>query len=146
MFFWGPYATHRLQGFTTTTDGLEYIVIIFHINTQKVIHITFVYRAHSYLVFIFFNNLQIVIQHSFEHCPIIILGDFNVDTEKKKKKKKKKLKKKKKKKKNTKKKKKKKNKNQKKKKKKLLNFMDKFKLKSQFNRSTIKVASQLDHI
>jgi hypothetical protein len=56
------------------------------------------------------------LQHSFEHCPIIILGDFNVNMEKNCKKKE------------------------------LLNFMDKFKLKSQFNKSTIKVASQLDHI
>ncbi len=27
----------------------------------------------------FINNLQIIIQESFEHCPIVIIGDFNVD-------------------------------------------------------------------
>jgi endonuclease/exonuclease/phosphatase family metal-dependent hydrolase len=30
-------------------------------------------------IFTILNNLQTIIQHSPEHCPIIIMGDFNVD-------------------------------------------------------------------
>jgi hypothetical protein len=38
-----------------------------------------VYIIHSCLVSTFLNNLQTIIQHSIEHCPIIIMGNFNVD-------------------------------------------------------------------
>ncbi len=37
------------------------------------------YIIHSCLVSTFLNNLQTIIQHSIEHCPIIIMGNFNVD-------------------------------------------------------------------
>jgi len=61
-----------------------------------------VYKTHLCLISTFLNNLQTIIQESCEHCPIIIMGDFNVDIlkdnnqskKKKKKKKKKKYKKK----------------------------------------------------
>jgi hypothetical protein len=51
---------------------------------MKKIHIVCVYKAHSCLVFTFLNNLQIIIQHSLKHCPIINMGNFNVDILKKK--------------------------------------------------------------
>ncbi len=54
------------------------IVATFNINTQKEIHIICVYRVHSCLIFPFLNKLQIIIQHSPKHCPIIIMGNFNV--------------------------------------------------------------------
>jgi endonuclease/exonuclease/phosphatase family metal-dependent hydrolase len=63
-----------------------------------------VYKVHSCSVSTFQNNLQIIIQHSPEHCPIIIVGDFNVHILK--------------------------DNNQAKKKQELLDFMDKFQLKS----------------
>ncbi len=66
------------------------------------------------------NNLQSIIQQFLEHCPIIIMVDFNVDIPK--------------------------DNNQVKNKQELLYFIDKFQLKSQFRESTIKVRFQLDHI
>ncbi len=65
-------------------------------------------------------HLQTIIQQSFEPCPIIIMGDFNVDILK--------------------------DNNQAKNKQELLDFMDKFQLKSQFSESITKVRSQLNHI
>jgi len=38
-----------------------------------------VYKVHSCLVSTFLNNLQTIIQHFPEHCPIIIMGDYNID-------------------------------------------------------------------
>jgi exonuclease III len=88
---------------------------------HKKIHIVCVYKAHSSSIFTFLNNLQTIIQQSFEHCPIIIMGDFNVGILK--------------------------NNNQaKKKKQELLYFMNKFQLKSQFSETTTKAGPQLDHI
>jgi endonuclease/exonuclease/phosphatase family metal-dependent hydrolase len=103
-----------------TNDGSKYMVENFNINTRKTINIVFVYRVHSCSISAFLNKLQIIIQHSPEHYPIIIMGDFNVDILK--------------------------DNNHGKTKQKLLDFMDKFKLKSQFNESTTKVGFQLDHI
>ncbi len=78
------------------------------------------YRAHSCSIFTFLNNFQTIIQQSPEHCPIIIMGDFNVDILKYN--------------------------NQAKNKQELLDFMDKFQSKSQFSQRTTKVGSQLDYI
>ncbi len=64
---------------TITNDGLEYIAITLNINIGKIIHIICVYKALSCSFFTFLNKLEIIIQHYFEHCPIIIMGDFNVD-------------------------------------------------------------------
>jgi hypothetical protein len=63
---------------TILSDGLLYITTIFNINKQKVIHIVCVYRVHSCSISTFLSNLQIIIQQSPEHCPIIIMGNFNV--------------------------------------------------------------------
>jgi hypothetical protein len=43
---------------------------------MKKMHIECVYRVHSCSIFTFLNNFQTIIQQSFEHCPIIIMGDF----------------------------------------------------------------------
>ncbi len=83
------------------------------------------YKTHLCLISTFLNNLQTIIQESCEHCPIIIMGDFNVDILKDNNQSKKK---------------------KKKKKQELLRFMDKFQLKSQFNENTTKVGSQLNCI
>jgi hypothetical protein len=58
-----------------TNDRLEYIVATFNTNTRKSIYIVCVYGAHSCSFYI----LQTISQQSHEHCPIIIMGDFNVD-------------------------------------------------------------------
>ncbi len=104
----------HLDSFNTmTNDGSKYIAIILNINTQKEIYIVCVYKVHSCSIFTFLNNFQTIIQQSPKHCPIIIIGDFNVNILK--------------------------NNNQTKNKQELLYFMDKFQLKSQFNESTTKV-------
>jgi len=73
--------THALKNSSNIiiNNGLEYIITTFNINTWKSTHIVCVYRVHSCLVSTFLNNLQIIIQHYLEHCPIINMGDFNVD-------------------------------------------------------------------
>jgi hypothetical protein len=63
---------------TITNDGSKYITT-FNINTRKKIHIICVYKIHSCSIFTFLNNLQTIIQQYPKHCPIIIMGDFNVD-------------------------------------------------------------------
>ncbi len=37
------------------------------------------YRVHSCSIFIFTHNFQTIIRHFPKHCPIIIMGKFNVD-------------------------------------------------------------------
>ncbi len=64
---------------TIISDGLLYIATTFNINTQKLIHIVCVYKGHSCSISTFLNNLQIIIQRSPKHCPIIIMGNFNVE-------------------------------------------------------------------
>jgi len=61
-----------------TNDGSEYIgatLILIH-NKNKIVC---VYRIHSYSISTFLHNLQTTIQQSLEHCPVIIMRDFNVD-------------------------------------------------------------------
>ncbi len=58
---------------TITSDGSKYITTIFNINTQKAIHIVFLYKVHSCSIFTFLNNLQTIIQQYPEQCPIIIM-------------------------------------------------------------------------
>ncbi len=70
----------HLNSFNTiTNDSSRYITATFNINTQKTIYIVCVYKAHPCLKFTFLNNLKIIIQQSLKHCPIIIIGNFNVD-------------------------------------------------------------------
>jgi exonuclease III len=70
----------HLDSFNTIIDdGSKYIATIFDINTWKVIHIVCVYKSHSCSIFTFLNNFQTIIQQYPKHCPIIIMGDFNVD-------------------------------------------------------------------
>jgi len=64
---------------TITCDGSKNIATKFNINTRKTIHIVCVYKVHLCLIFTFLNNLRIIIQHSPKHCPIINMGDFNVE-------------------------------------------------------------------
>jgi len=109
----------HLNSFNTIiSDGSKYKTT-FNINTQFYFFV-YVCKTHSCSVSTFKNNRQTIIQHSFGHCSIIIMGYFNVDILQ--------------------------DNNQAKNKQELLGFMDKFQLKSQFDESTTKVASQLDII
>jgi hypothetical protein len=62
-----------------TSDGSKYIMATFNTNTQKAIYIVCVYKAHSCSISTFLTNPQTIIQQFPEHCPIIIMGDFDVD-------------------------------------------------------------------
>jgi endonuclease/exonuclease/phosphatase family metal-dependent hydrolase len=107
----------HLDSFNTIiSDGSENVTTTFNINTRKKIKIVCAYKVHSCSIFTFLNNLQTIIQQSPKHCPIIIMGDFNVDILK--------------------------DNNQTKKKQELLYFMDKFQIKSQFSENTTKVEFQ----
>jgi hypothetical protein len=64
---------------TIINDGSEYVVATFNINTWKAIPIVCVYRVRSCSIFMFLNNFQTIMQQSPKHCPIIIMGEFNVD-------------------------------------------------------------------
>ncbi len=83
-------------------------------------HIVCVYKVHSCSIFTFLNNLQTIIQQSFKHCPIIIMGNFNVDILK--------------------------DNNQANNKQKLLYFMHKLQLKSQFSENTTKAEFQWSYM
>ncbi len=110
----------HLDSFNTiTSDGSKYLVATFNTNTRKIIYVVCVYRVHSCSIFTFLKNIQTIIQQSHKHCPITIMGDFNVDILK--------------------------DNNQPKNKQELLYCMDTFQLKSQFNENTTKFGSQLNH-
>jgi len=70
----------HLHSFNTIiNDGSKYITINFKTNTRKIIYIVCVCRIHSCSISTFPNNLQTIIQQSPKYCPIIIIGNFNVD-------------------------------------------------------------------
>jgi endonuclease/exonuclease/phosphatase family metal-dependent hydrolase len=75
------YDIHMYLDFFNTiiSNGSKYMTTTFNINTRKTIHIICVYRIHSCLVSTFLKKFQTIIQHCPKHCPIIIMGDFNVD-------------------------------------------------------------------
>ncbi len=61
---------------TIINDVSKYLATTFNINTNMCVCVS---RAHSCLISAFLNKLQIIIQHSLEHCLIIIMGDFHVN-------------------------------------------------------------------
>ncbi len=61
-----------------TMYGLELIVSSFNTNTCQTIHIIVVYKPPS-LSLTIFSTLQELILKSPTICPIVVLGDFNVD-------------------------------------------------------------------
>jgi hypothetical protein len=73
----------HLDSFNTiTNDGSKYILETFNTNTHPHTH------THTYSSFMFnfylLSDLQTIIQESFEHCLIIVMGDFNVDIKRRK--------------------------------------------------------------
>jgi len=74
------YDVHmHLDSFNTiTSDGSRYVTT-FNINTRNAIYIVCVYKVYSCSISTLLNNIQTIIQQSCEHCPIIIIGNFNVD-------------------------------------------------------------------
>ncbi len=71
----------HLNSFNTITNDGSKFITTFNINRRKKIYYIYicVYRVHSCSISTFMNNLEPIIQKSLEHCPIIIMGDFNID-------------------------------------------------------------------
>jgi hypothetical protein len=64
---------------TRVNNGSEFIVASFNLGTRNAIYVITVYRAHSTKITLFLENLdQLIIEAPIE-CPIVILGDFNID-------------------------------------------------------------------
>jgi endonuclease/exonuclease/phosphatase family metal-dependent hydrolase len=68
-----------LDSYYTTCNGSEYILVTFNIRTWKMIHIIRVYKSHFSFISMFLNTLEVLIQKSPNDCPLIVLGDFNID-------------------------------------------------------------------
>jgi hypothetical protein len=66
-----------------TMSKLELIYASFNINTCQAVHIIVVYKPPSLSLTIFLSTLQELISKSPTICPIVVLGDFNVDVFKK---------------------------------------------------------------
>ncbi len=109
-----------LHSYYTTCNGLEYISTTFNIRIRRAIHIICVYRSHSSFISMFLNTLQMLIQKSPNDCPLIILGNFNIDILD--------------------------DNNHENNTQQSIDFMNKLELKSQFKNITTKVGSQLNHI
>ncbi len=106
--------------YTPTCNGSENISTTFNIRTWRAIHIICVYRSHSSLISMFYYILEALIQKSPNDCPFIVLGNFNIDILD--------------------------DSNHENNKQQLIDFMNKFELKSQFKNITTKARSQLDYI
>jgi exonuclease III len=64
---------------TRVNNGSEFIATSFNLSTRNAIYVITVYRAHSTKITLFLETLnQLIIEAPIE-CPIIILGDFNID-------------------------------------------------------------------
>jgi exonuclease III len=67
---------------TRVNNSSEFIAASFNLGTRNAIYVIIVYRAHSTKITLFLENLdQLIIEVPIE-CPIVILGDFNIDVSK----------------------------------------------------------------
>ncbi len=66
-------------------SGLEFKVASFNTSIHWTIHIIAVYKPPYLSLTIFLSTFQELISKSPTICPIVVLGDFNVDVLKKKK-------------------------------------------------------------
>ena len=65
--------------YTMNCNGSELIAASFNLGTHNAIYVITVYRAHSTNITLFVNHLHDLVHKAPLECPIIILGDFNVD-------------------------------------------------------------------
>jgi exonuclease III len=64
---------------TKIHNGSEYITSTFNVSTRRAIHVISVYKSHSTSLIEFLNILDNLISKAPQFCPLIIVGDFNVD-------------------------------------------------------------------
>ncbi len=67
-----------------TMYGLEFIATSFNTNTRQIVHIIAIYKSPSLSLTNVLSTLQDLISKSPIICPIVVLGDFNVDVLKRK--------------------------------------------------------------
>jgi len=59
--------------------GTEFITTTFNTNTGKAIHVIAIYKPSTLLFSTFINQLQMLLDVMPTYCPIVIMGDFNID-------------------------------------------------------------------
>jgi len=64
---------------TKTCNRSEFIATSFNLGTRNAIYVITLYRSHSTKITKFLEILENLINDAPIECPIIILGDFNVD-------------------------------------------------------------------
>ncbi len=64
---------------TFTSFGVEYIVATLNANTRRAIHIIEIYTLSRLSLLMFVIHLQIFLDLMPISCPMIIIGDFNID-------------------------------------------------------------------
>jgi len=62
-----------------TNSGVEFIPALFNDNTQEALYIIAIYKPPKMQVSHFNSIIKNIIQKLLSHCPIIIIGDFNID-------------------------------------------------------------------
>jgi hypothetical protein len=62
-----------------TNSGVEFITALFNDNTRKTLYIIAIYKPPKMQVSHFNSILENIIQKLPSHCPIIIIGDFNMN-------------------------------------------------------------------
>jgi hypothetical protein len=60
-------------------SGLEFIVASFHTSIHQTIHVIAIYKPPSLSLTKKISTFQELISKSPTICPIVVLGDFNVD-------------------------------------------------------------------
>ncbi len=104
---------------TKTCNGSKYIITTFNIKFQRIIHTICVYKSH-FFTSTFFKTLKTLVKKSSNDCSLIILKYFIINILN--------------------------DNNHKNNRQQLIDFVNGFKLKSQFKINTTKVEYQLEHI
>ena len=77
------YIHERLCPYVTlhhhTTPDFEYSLLLIHTPSHS-LQIVFLYRSPGYPINNFFSELQIMSSQIDLHMPLVIMGDFNIDT------------------------------------------------------------------
>jgi endonuclease/exonuclease/phosphatase family metal-dependent hydrolase len=59
--------------------GVKFITTTFNTNTRKAIHVIAIYKPSTLLFSTIINQLQKLLDVMPTYCPIVIMGDFNID-------------------------------------------------------------------
>ncbi len=79
MIIYDNFVTTLSSHETFKSLGVGYIAATFNANTRKAIHIITIYRPSILLLSMFIIHLQISLDLMPISCPMIIIGDFNIN-------------------------------------------------------------------